>query len=220
VVTVEYGEFNVKGQTSEATNGCDQCGEYERLLSAMSLSLLLGVIYLISELLLTLTRRSRSRTGTKQDRSTLLVVWLVIMASVTAGIYVTKCWPSATLPHYRSFMFVGVALFVTGLFLRWWAIITLGRFFTVDVTIELDHQLIDRGPFRVVRHPSYTGVLLAFVGLALTLGNWVALLVILVPIGAAFVHRMNVEENALSSALGRQYSDYMQRTKRLVPFIY
>jgi len=63
-------------------------------------------------------------------------------------------------------------------------------------------------------------VLLAFVGLALTLGNWVALLVILVPIGVAFVHRMNVEENALSSALGRQYDDYMRRTKRLVPFIY
>jgi protein-S-isoprenylcysteine O-methyltransferase Ste14 len=77
------------------------------------------------------------------------------------------------------------------------AIITLGRFFTVDVTIEKDHQLVERGPFRMVRHPSYTGVLLAFVGLALTLGNWAALLVILLPIGAAFIHRMNVEENAL-----------------------
>ena len=94
----------------------------------MSLSLLLGVIYLISELLLTLTRRSRSRTGTKQDRSTLLVVWLVIVVSVVAGIYVAKCWPSATLPRYRSFMVVGVALFVTGLLLRWWAIITLAVF--------------------------------------------------------------------------------------------
>ena len=117
-------------------------------------------------------------------------------------------------------MFAGVALFLTGLLLRWWAIITLGRFFTVDVTIEPDHELVERGPFRRVRHPSYTGVLLAFVGLALTLGNWAAVLVILVPIGAAFIHRMNVEENALSDALGPQYSDYMRRTKRLVPFIY
>lgn len=186
----------------------------------MSVSLLLGVVYLISELLLTVTRRSRSRTGTKQDRSTLRVVWLVIMVSVAAGIYVAKRWPSAALPHHRSFMFAGVALFVTGLLLRWWAIITLGRFFTVDVTIEQDHQLIDRGPFRMLRHPSYTGVLLAFVGLALTMGNWAALLVILVPIGAAFIHRMNVEENALSGALGPQYADYVRRTKRLVPFIY
>jgi protein-S-isoprenylcysteine O-methyltransferase len=186
----------------------------------MSVSLLLGVVYLISELLLTVTRRSRSRTGTKQDRSTLLVVWFVIMVSVAAGIDVAKRWPAVALPHHRSFMFAGLALFVTGLLLRWWAIITLGRFFTVDVTIEPDHELVERGPFRMVRHPSYTGVLLAFVGLALTLGNWAALLVILVPIGAAFIHRMNVEENALSGVLGQQYTDYMRRTKRLVPFIY
>src|SRR6266705_2713836 len=166
----------------------------------MSVSLLLGLVYLISELLLTVTRRSRSRTGMKQDRSTLLVVWLVIMVSVAAGIYVAKHWPAAALPHQRSFVFAGVVLFVAGLLLRWWSIITLGRFFTVDVTIEKDHELVERGPFRMVRHPSYTGVLL--------------------PIGAAFIHRMNVEENALSAALGSQYTDYMRRTKRLVPFVY
>ena len=186
----------------------------------MSVSLLLGLIYLISQLLLTVTRRSRSRTGTKQDRSTLRVVWLVIMVSVAAGIYVAEHRPAAALPHHRTFVFVGVVLFVAGLLLRWWAIITLGRFFTVDVTIEKDHELVERGPFRMVRHPSYTGVLLAFVGLALTLDNWAALLVILLPIGVAFIHRMNVEEKALSGALGSQYTNYMRRTKRLVPFVY
>jgi len=186
----------------------------------MSVSLLLGLVFLISELLLTVTRRSRSGTGTKQDRSTLRVVWLVIMVTVAAGIYVAKRLPAAALPHHRSVEFAGVVLFVAGLLLRWWAIITLGRFFTVDVTIEKDHELVERGPFRVVRHPSYTGVLLAFVGLALTLGNWAALLVILLPIGGAFIHRMNVEENALAGALGTQYTDYMRRTKRLVPFVY
>lgn len=186
----------------------------------MSVSLQLGLIYLISELLLTVTRRSRSRTGTKQDRSTLRIVWLVIMVSVAAGIYVAKYWPAAALPHQRSFVFAGVVLFIAGLLLRWWAIITLGRFFTVDVTIEKDHELVERGPFRMVRHPSYTGVLLAFVGFALSLANWAALLVVLVPISAAFIHRMNVEEDALTGALGPQYIDYMRRTKRLVPFIY
>jgi protein-S-isoprenylcysteine O-methyltransferase Ste14 len=186
----------------------------------MSLSLQLGLVYLISELLLTATRRSRSRAGTKQDRSTLLEVWLVILVAVAAGIYVAKYFPAAALPDARKFAFAGVALFVAGILLRWWAIITLGRFFTVDVTIEQDHELVERGPFRRVRHPSYTGVLMAFVGFALTLGNWAALLVILLPITAAFVHRMNVEEDALSRALGPQYTDYMRRTKRLIPFVY
>jgi protein-S-isoprenylcysteine O-methyltransferase len=186
----------------------------------MSLSLQLGLVYLISELLLTATRRSRSRSGAKQDRSTLIGVWLVILVSVAAGIYVAKYWPAAALPNTRNFAFAGVVLFAVGLFLRWWAIITLGRFFTVDVTIEKDHELVERGPFRMVRHPSYIGVLMAFVGFALSLGNWAALLVILLPITAAFVHRMNVEEDALSRALGPQYTDYMRRTKRLVPFVY
>ena len=193
----------------------------------MSLSLQLGLVYLISDLLLTVTRRSRSRTGTKQDRSTLRVLWVVIMASVAAGIYVARSTSLRAgylsvfaLPHGQMFAFGGVFLFVAGLLLRWWAIITLGRFFTVDVTIEKDHELVERGPFRVVRHPSYTGVLLAFVGFALTLRNWAALLIVLVPIFAAFIRRMNVEEEALSRALGSRYADYMGRTKRLVPCVY
>ena len=90
----------------------------------------------------------------------------------------------------------------------------------MDVTIEKDHELVERGPFRIVRHPSYAGVLLAFVGFALSLGNWAALLVVILPIGAAFIHRINVEEDALSGALRPPYTDYMRRTKRLVPFIY
>jgi protein-S-isoprenylcysteine O-methyltransferase len=127
---------------------------------------------------------------------------------------------AAALPHGQALASAAVVLFVAGLILRWWAIITLGRFFTVDVTIEKDHELVQRGPFCVVRHPSYTGVLLAFVGLGLSLRNWAALVVILLPIGTAFVHRMNVEEDALSRALGSRYAEYMKRTKRLVPFVY
>lgn len=188
----------------------------------MSLSLTLGLVYLSSEVLLTVMRRSRSRTGTKQDRSTLGVIWIVIMVSVTAGVYVARSTSlrALAMPYREMFALVGVVLFVAGLFLRWWAIITLGRFFTVDVVIEKDHEVVERGPFRLVRHPSYTGVLLAFVGFALTLRNWAALLIVLVPIFAALFHRMNVEEEALSRALGSRYDDYMRRTKRLVPFVY
>jgi protein-S-isoprenylcysteine O-methyltransferase Ste14 len=192
----------------------------EKRIPALSLSLKLGLIYLISEVLLTLTRRSRSRTGTKQDRSTLLVLWIVIMISIGAGVFVAMNWRAGALPFGRAFEIAGVVLFVAGLIFRWWAIVTLGRFFTVDVTIEKDHELVERGPFRLVRHPSYTGVLLAFVGFALTLRNWAAMLVVLVPIFVAFVRRMNVEEEALRGALGDRYAEYMKRTKRLVPGVY
>ena len=186
----------------------------------MRLSLILGLVYFASELLLTVTRRSRSRTGEKQDKSTLSVLWIVIMISIGAGVFIAGNWKAGALPYGRVFDVAGVVLFAAGLIFRWWAIVTLGRFFTVDVTIEKDHELVERGPFRLVRHPSYTGVLLAFVGWAFTLRNWGAILVVLVPIFVAFVRRMNVEEEALQRALGDKYAAYKGRTKRLVPFLY
>ena len=186
----------------------------------MRLSLILGLIYLVSEVLLSVTRRGRSATGEKQDRSTLRVLWIVVMTSVTAGVFVAGNWRAGALPHGRWFEVAGTVLFAAGLIFRWWAIITLGRFFTVDVVIEKDHELVEHGPFRLVRHPSYTGVLLAFVGVTLTLRNWGAMLVMLVPIFVAFFRRMNVEEQALERALGERYAEYMKRTKRLIPLIY
>jgi protein-S-isoprenylcysteine O-methyltransferase len=193
----------------------------------MSLSLKLGLVYLASEVVLTITRRSRSKTLTKQDKSTLGMIWVVIGVSIAAGIFVAR---SAFLRDHGVWMFelprghavtiVAVVVFAAGLVLRWWAIVTLGRFFTVDVTIERDHELVERGPFRWVRHPSYTGVLLAFLGWALTLRNWAAIAVVLAPIFVAFARRMNVEEAALARALGDRYREYMRRTSRLVPGVY
>lgn len=186
----------------------------------MSLSFKLGMIYFISEVVLSITRRSRSKTGTKQDRSTLGIIWVVIALSITAGVFVAQKFRAAALPRIDVLIVIGVILFAAGLLLRWWAIVTLGRFFTVDVTIEKDHEVVERGPFRLVRHPSYTGVLLAFLGFALTVPNWAAMIVVLVPIFLAFLRRMNVEEDALRGALGQRYADYMGRTKRLIPGVY
>ena len=77
----------------------------------MAVSFQLGLIYLISELLLTVTRRSHSKTGTKQDRSTLGIIWLVIAISITAGVFVAENFQAAALPHGQIFASAGVALF-------------------------------------------------------------------------------------------------------------
>lgn len=104
--------------------------------------------------------------------------------------------------------------------LRWYSIIHLGRFFTVNVAIAADHQLVDTGPDRFVRHPSYTGALLAFIGFTMVMRNWASVLVISLPIALAFLYRINVEERALVQALGERYRAYIKRTKRLIPFVY
>jgi protein-S-isoprenylcysteine O-methyltransferase len=179
----------------------------------------LGLIYLASELILSFTKRSRSKTPSR-DAQSLRVLWVVITLSIVLSIYVAQKYRAGLLPHREVFQILGLAIFVIGLVFRFWAIIHLGRFFTVNVAIASDHRVIDSGPYRLVRHPSYTGSLLAFLGFALTIGNWLSLLVMLVPIFFAFVYRMNVEERALHEGLGENYAAYARRTKRLFPFLY
>ena len=180
---------------------------------------LLGAIYGLSEIALLITRRSEAR-GESHDRHSLVLLWIVIIASIFAGLAMMSIFPTARLPHPRFFYFVGLLLFVAGVVLRWFSIVRLGRFFTVDVSIAQQHRLIDSGPYRFVRHPSYTGALIAFVGFGLCLGNWLSILFVTVPITAAFLWRIRIEERALLEGLGDQYRAYMERTKRLLPFVY
>lgn len=96
----------------------------------------------------------------------------------------------------------------------------LGRLFTVNVAIAADHTLIDSGPYRTIRHPSYTGALLVFPGLGISFGNWLSLIIVVVPTSLAFMQRIAIEEAALTRALGDSYPRYMARTKRLIPGVY
>ena len=181
---------------------------------------LLGLVYFASELLLVITRHSRKSESSANDRNSLRFLWITILVSLWAGMLAAASWREATFPFKHAFAVAGLVIFIIGIVLRWYAIVQLGRFFTVNVAIAKDHQLVDSGPYRFVRHPSYTGALLAFVGFSLSLGNWAAAIIILVPIFVVFVYRMHVEERALIAALGEQYRSYRHRTKRLIPGVY
>jgi len=186
----------------------------------MHIPAILGAIYFFSEIGLALSRRARAAPSANHDQGTLRVLWIVIFLSIMLGLYCASHFPAADLGHRRLWVTAGVVLFTLALMLRWWAIIVLGRFFTVDITIAKDHKLIEAGPFRYIRHPSYTGVILAFLGFALTFANAAVIVAIVVPIFCALVYRMNVEERALTAALGEPYRAYMRRTSRLAPFVY
>jgi protein-S-isoprenylcysteine O-methyltransferase Ste14 len=182
-----------------------------------SLPAILGLAYFFSELVLAFTRRSSAK-GVSKDAHSLRLLWVVIGLSIWFSIRGPSIWPEAGLPSWC--VPAGAALFIVGVIVRWYSIVHLGRFFTVDVAIAADHQLIDTGPYRYVRHPSYTGALLAFIGFAMALRNWASVLIISLPIAFAFLYRINVEERALIQALGERYLTYIKRTKRLIPFVY
>ena len=187
----------------------------------LPLAALLGILFFISERLLAWRRHSsRASDGTSADGGTLRMLWIVNLLAVAAGV-VVAFWPlGPELPRGVPWGAVSVAVFVLGAILRWWAIIHLGRFFTVDVAVAKDQTVVDTGPYAAVRHPSYAGVLGQFAGLALSVDNVLALPVMLVPIFVALRRRMQVEETALLGALGEDYAAYCRRTKRLVPMVY
>jgi protein-S-isoprenylcysteine O-methyltransferase len=181
--------------------------------------LVLGAIYGLSELYLAFTRHSRTQ-AVSRDRRSLFLLWAVIIASLWLGIQMIWLSPRATLPYPRGVYFFGFILFIGGLALRWYSIGYLGRYFTIDVSISAEHKLVDSGPYSYIRHPTYAGVLLAFVGLGLCFGNWLTILFLTVPIIGAFLWRIRIEESALTDALGEDYRAYMRRTKRLIPWLY
>ncbi len=96
----------------------------------------------------------------------------------------------------------------------------LGKHFTGDVKASPDQPVVDRGIYRWVRHPSYTGGMLMYMGTGLALTNWLSVLIITVAGGAAYLYRVRVEEQALQANLGGRYQEYMRRTKRFVPFVF
>ena len=103
---------------------------------------------------------------------------------------------------------------------RWLAIISLKHQFTVDISITRNHQLVTKGIYRFVRHPAYAGSLLSFFGLGLFFANYLSILIIFIPICAAFLYRIRVEEKALLDNFGEEYANYCASTKRLIPEIF
>ena len=180
---------------------------------------LIGAAYGLSEFALSIRKRSSGGNG-DTDRGSLLLLWGAIMVAVTAAILASRFAPWAHSSLLARAYGVGVLVFVLGLALRWYAILHLGRFFTVDVAIASDHRVVDDGPYRWVRHPSYTGAIVAFAGFGICLGNWLSLALLVVLVGWAFARRIVVEEAALTAALGDAYRAYAARTRRLVPGVY
>ncbi|TMI39062.1 isoprenylcysteine carboxylmethyltransferase family protein, partial [Candidatus Bathyarchaeota archaeon] len=113
----------------------------------------------------------------------------------------------------------GIFLMLLGIVIRQYAIAVLGRFFSLTVRVAEDHKVVDRGPYKLVRHPSYTGVLVTFLGLGLAVQSWAAILTLLIVFTVAYGYRMRVEEKTLISQLGEDYLNYMKRTKRLIPYL-
>jgi protein-S-isoprenylcysteine O-methyltransferase Ste14 len=169
--------------------------------------------WLSVEVTLALRDLIRGKGSTARDRgtrSTLVTGWVVAFlgASWVAGRF-SGGW------HLLAA--IGLLVMWAGLVIRIWSVLTLGSEFRTTVEVDAEHRLVQTGPYRFVRHPSYTGILLLAIGYGLTLDNWLSLAILLVVPLATTIRRIAVEEATMAEVLGAPYQAYKHRTKRLLP---
>ena len=128
--------------------------------------------------------------------------------------------PTMAILWQRTMLFLlGLMLILLGVALRWYAIWTLGRYFTRDVAVSPDQKIVQKGPYRYIRHPAYSGTFLTMFGVGLAMTNWASLVILLVCVFLGHMYRIGVEEKALRQIIGQTYVEYMHHTKRFIPLV-
>lgn len=173
-----------------------------------------------SEFLLQVVTRTRRSGGELKDRGSLLLLLPAIFCSIWVASWYGEVHGRTMLNGIHGLKTAALLLLIAGLIVRWTAILSLGRSFSTNVAIRPTQTVKRDGLYRWVRHPSYTGMLLIFAAVGLSIRNWISLSVMLVFPTAALLYRIQVEERALNEAFGQEYSKYSRDTKRLLPWIY
>jgi protein-S-isoprenylcysteine O-methyltransferase Ste14 len=188
------------------------------LLGVLVASLL---IWRVMEAIVDIRTRNRLRAGARpQDKGSRVVLISVLTLGILVGMLLAVAGTATAITNARPFLFwLGILLIYVGIALRLYAIHVLGAFFTTAVAVAPGQTVIETGPYRLIRHPSYTGFLITLLGFGLCLTNWLSLLVIMACALIGFSYRIRVEEQVLQEQLGQRYQEYMRRTKRLIPFV-
>jgi protein-S-isoprenylcysteine O-methyltransferase Ste14 len=176
--------------------------------------------WILPEIIAWIGKRSAD-SAKARDQGSLSLIVVLWWIGIAMGFSLSLLLPQAAISWKRSSLFfAGICLMLLGIALRWYSAAVLGKYFTFDVAIQSGQILVELGPYRYVRHPSYSGALLTLLGFGLALGNWAGLAAALSCLGFAYTYRIPIEEAALASALGEAYEEYMKRTWRLVPFLF
>jgi protein-S-isoprenylcysteine O-methyltransferase Ste14 len=159
--------------------------------------------------------------ATKVRRPALRIAMLVCLAATVAAVnLVPRLVPTAAIrPGLGSFL-VGMLLLLGGLVLRGWSIMTLGEYFTHNVMVSSDQRVVASGPYHLLRHPSYAGILLAAAGVGLAAANWVVVGGLLLLTVTPLLWRIRVEEKVLLKTVGEPYRAYAAEHKRVVPLVW
>jgi protein-S-isoprenylcysteine O-methyltransferase Ste14 len=187
--------------------------------NSMMIFIIIWSVWCASEILLNRILLSGTNDKLNQDKGSLRLIWIMIALAISLGVIFSY---HIKIPISKGLFipYFGLFLIVFGMILRFIAIRSLGRLFTVDVTIRADHKLKKDGVYRIIRHPSYSGSLLSFIGYGISINNWLSLVIVAILMTIAFLHRIKVEEKLLIDQFGAEYLEYKSKTYCLIPWIY
>lgn len=186
---------------------------------AMIIFIAIWVLWFLSEILLNRLRRANNSVQKDHDRGTMRLIWLAITLAITLSILAANYFPARILAWpYAGY--AGLTIILAGMAVRFLAVGSLGQRFTVNLSIGEGHRIKTDGMYRWVRHPSYLGSIISFLGFSLSLNNAISLAAILLVVVPSFLYRIRVEERLLIAEFGTEYREYMSKTSRLIPWIY
>lgn len=177
------------------------------------------IIWFLSEIALNRFLRSKSTDKQNADKHSLIMIWTTVITSIFLAGYITIKY-YIPISENQFISHIGLALIIMGIIFRLIIVKSLGKYFTVDVTIKEGHQLKKDGFYSFLRHPSYFASLISFIGFGLTLNNWISLSLVTLAALISFTYRIKVEEKVLITYFGSEYTDYKKTTKGFIPFIY
>ncbi len=176
-------------------------------------------MYGFFEVFLNLRQRKSNKVTASDDRGSLRLLYILI----TVGFFLSFAIGTTKLGriyHWNTFFAMGMSLFGIGLMIRIYSILTLRQFFTYSVAKLENHEIIETGLYKFIRHPGYLGQIIIFLGISISISNWISILAMMVPITLAYLYRIKVEERFMLEHLGDNYLNYQNRTKRLLPLVF
>jgi len=180
-----------------------------------------STIWIFAEVYLVLRDNSRGKGKTTIDRRTRNYNFFSLIIAISCAALVS--WIPLFQFNRRGtsvVFWIGIIIIVLGLFLRYWSINILGKYFRTTVEVEESQKIVEKGPYKFIRHPSYSGIILFCIGYGLAVQNWLSLIIAISLPTIALLYRIKIEEEALVKGIGNDYEAYQKKTKKLIPGIW
>jgi protein-S-isoprenylcysteine O-methyltransferase Ste14 len=185
------------------------------------LIIIIGFSYLYGffEVFMNLRQRRKSKITSAGDKGSLRLLYYLITIGyiLSFSIGATK---TGRIYHWNTFIAIGFVLIAIGLIIRIQSMRTLKKYFTYSVEIIEKHELIEKGLYKIIRHPGYFGQLIIFTGISITISNWLSILAMMIPVTFGYIYRIKTEEKFMLDQLGENYLNYQKRTNCIIPMIY